>query len=356
MTNSLQTEYDSALQRDIVKFHNNGEDYRCVAQLNDRYHLTGVLAAGGFGVIYQAEDRRLFNKKVLIKANRYNRRYLRIPNNKAVDKEVEKQRERLEHERRMLLQAGQRDIAQAPLLLDEIHDLGLDLYGPHQADDGQTHYYAKNDLWRKEPFLVLNYINGLPMDAVLNTQDRSDDSLKAAFFRNQLFFVKSFIIQTGLILERFHQERKTPAGDRLAFIYQDLKPANVIFTREKNFMLIDFGSFALRINGQTDPGFARTGTLGYQPPEFSPNFPADKIDARADVFTLGATVYHMLTRQAPRADAQDQSVFDTDLLNKLPNDWRNWFLKATHIDLSQRFVSMQEAVGLAYHLPVSKGS
>ena len=350
MAHSLSPVYDQQLQRDVVEFKKKDETYRCVAQLGNRYKLTGLLSVGGFGVIYEAIDTRLSDKKVLIKANRYERRHLRVPNNMAVVKEVEKQRERLEHERRMLLQAQKRDIAQAPLVLEEIKDLGLDLYGPHQADNGQSHYYDLQDLWRQEPFLVLSYVGGLPLDVIMDNQ--TENLLKDTFFRNQWHFTKSLIIQIGRLLQRFHQENKNAQGQLLSFIYQDLKPANIIFTWEKNFILIDFASFAVRVNGKTQPEFARTGTLGYQPPEFAPSYPADLIDARADVFALGATVYHIMTQQAPRANAQGQSVFDEQAIKKFPEPWQQWLEKATHNDLSQRYANMESAIKEAYNLPI----
>ncbi len=350
MPDTLTPVYDQQLQREVVEFKRNNETYRCVAQLGNRYKLTSLLSVGGFGVIYEAIDKRLYDKKVLIKANLYNRRSLKVPNNNAVAKEVEKQRERLEHERRMLLQAQKRDIAQAPLLLEEVRDLGLDLHGPHQSDNNQSHYYELQDLWRQEPFLVLSYVNGLPLDAVIS--DHTSDALKHTFLKKRWFYTKSLIIQIGSILQRFHQEDFSASGDKLSFIYQDLKPANIIFTREKQFILIDFGSFALRKNGKTDARFARTGTLGYQPPEFTPRYPADLIDARADVFALGATVYHLMTLQAPQANDRDLSVFDEQALKKLPEPWQQWLAKATHSDLSQRYPDMKSAIGGAYHLPV----
>ena len=348
--NSLKAVNDQRLKREIVEFHRNGENYRCLATLANRYKLTGLLSVGGFGVIYQAIDTRLFNKKVLIKANRYDRRHLSVPNNNAVIQEVETQRHRLEHERRMLLQAQARDISQAPLVLEEIKDLGLDLYGPHKADDGQSHYYELKDLWKVEPFLVLSYVDGLPLDVILDKKTKH--LVKDTFFRNHWGFTKSFIIQTAKIFQRFHRQDKGAKGNLFSFIYQDLKPANLIFSWEKNFVLIDFGSFAVRVNGQTQPNFAKTGTLGYQPPEFTPNYPTDKIDARADVFVLGATVYHMMTQQAPRADAQGKSVFDDQAINKLPKQWQSWIKKSTHNDLSQRYQTMQEALKDAFELPI----
>ena len=352
MAQSLSPVYDQQLQRDVIEFNKKGENYRCVAQLGKRYELTGLLSVGGFGVIYEAIDKRLFDKKVLIKANRYDRRHLRVPNNMAVVREAEKQRERLDHERRMLLQAQARQIAQAPLVLEEIKDLGLDLYGPHQADSGQSHYYDVQDLWREEPFLVLSYVNGLPLDVILDDQTKSP--LKTTFFNNRFNFTKSLIIQIGKMLQRFHQEDKNINGNQLSFIYQDLKPANIIFTWEKNFILIDFGSFAVRVNGKTQADFARTGTLGYQPPEFAANYPVDLIDARADVFALGATVYHVMTLQAPRANAQGQSVFDAQAIERLPEPWRLWLNKATHNDLSQRYATMREAISAVFEIPATR--
>lgn len=336
--------FDPKLARDVLEFYKNGEYYRCVKVLKSRYEITGLLSVGGFGVIYEAKDRHLYGKKVLVKTNRYDQRDLKIPNNKKVLDQVKMQRDRFVHERKMLLHAQSRKVAQAPVLIDEIIDYGVDLFGPHESESGQAHYYDMDVLYKVEPYLVLSYQNGKPVDSI------SQEDL--FFTQYRLKNAKSIIFQIGNILKSFHEEQDYQ-GKKLSFVYQDLKPANIIWTKEKTFSLIDFGSFAIRVDGVTKPNFARTGTPGFQPPEFSNyGFPVDKIDARADIFSLGATIYYVITGVPPRVNHNNLTEFDSDALNQLLPQWRHWLEKCTHININERFSSMDEAIKFSRDLPL----
>lgn len=341
---SLKPYRDPDLDRNVIEVTQDGAVYRIPARLgpDGRYEVTGVLSVGGFGVVYQGSDRRLFDKPVLIKAIRYNRRHLRVPNNRAALKDVNEQRERFDHERKMLLAGYRRGIGGIPILLDVVQDLGLDLHGPHTDDQGNLHYYGLDDQWRSEPYLILSHVTGRPMSKVLDQE---------FFTRNRLGNTQQVILQVGRMLAAFHDDEERQ-GRRISFIYQDLKPDNIIFTREKQPVLIDFGGFAVRIDGQTLPKFARTGTPGYQPPEFLDGTTVDRLDARADVFSLGMTVYHLLGGMAPKADAQGYSQCDPAMMSQFPPTWRAWIEQATHADRHQRFATMTQAIKPAYQLPL----
>lgn len=341
----LKSYRDSDLNRNVIEIKRDGAVYRIPVRIGPegRYEITHVLSIGGFGVVYRGHDRRLFNKPVLIKALRYSRRHLRVPNNRAVLKDVEAQRQRFEHERKMLLAGYRRGIGGIPILLDVVSDLGLDLYGPHSDDQGGQHHYSLDEQWRNEPYLILSHVTGSPLSKVLDDE---------RFTRNRLGNTKQVILQVGRMLAAFHREEKRQ-GKRIGFIYQDLKPDNIIFTHEKQPVLIDFGGFAVRIDGQTQRDFARTGTPGYQPPEFLDGTTYDRLDARADVFSLGMTVYHLLGGQAPKADAQGYSLCDPAVMNQLPPPWRAWIEQATKADRQQRFASMEQAIEAAHQLPLN---
>jgi predicted Ser/Thr protein kinase len=99
---------------------------------------------------------------------------------------------------------------------------------------------------------------------------------------------------------------------RLGIVHRDLKPANVLIDRYGSAHLADFG---LATAGASDPGSTRTlvrgsvepspglsvagsvmGTLPYMPPE---QLRGEPLDQRADVYGLGATIYHLLTGSPP---------------------------------------------------------
>lgn len=79
-------------------------------------------------------------------------------------------------------------------------------------------------------------------------------------------------------------------------IHRDIKPANIILTTSGAVYLVDFG-IAKQENPtkQTSLG-ARVVTPGYSPPE---QYSLGRTDARSDIYSLGATLYAMLTGYEP---------------------------------------------------------
>jgi response regulator RpfG family c-di-GMP phosphodiesterase len=86
---------------------------------------------------------------------------------------------------------------------------------------------------------------------------------------------------------------------RLGLIHRDIKPSNVIVTPDGQAKLLDFGLARLPGEERLTRTGAQLGTVGYMAPEQSRN--AHAVDARADVFGLGATLFYALTGQAPFA-------------------------------------------------------
>jgi serine/threonine-protein kinase len=78
-------------------------------------------------------------------------------------------------------------------------------------------------------------------------------------------------------------------------IYRDLKPANLMLDdKSSRVMLVDFG--IARIVRPTEKGVTAIGTMGYAPPELF----AGKVEPRSDIYSLGATMFHMLTGSDPQ--------------------------------------------------------
>lgn len=126
--------------------------------------------------------------------------------------------------------------------------------------------------------LVMEYIEGVSLDKVLEKKGACSekDVLK---WGQQLCDVLSYL------------HSQTPA-----IIYRDMKPANVMLKPDGDIVLIDFG-MAREFKRQNKHDTTHLGTHGYAAPEqYSGN---RQSDARTDIYSLGVTLYHLVTGHDP---------------------------------------------------------
>jgi serine/threonine-protein kinase len=97
-------------------------------------------------------------------------------------------------------------------------------------------------------------------------------------------------------------------------VHRDLKPQNLFLHQPSGaedprgtWKILDFGVGKLQGSGATLTGLAIVGTPGYMAPE---QVRGGNVDARADVFALGAVVYRTLTGRPPFGVSEVQAVFD----------------------------------------------
>lgn len=92
-------------------------------------------------------------------------------------------------------------------------------------------------------------------------------------------------------------------------LHLDLKPANILVTRDGRVKVADFGIAAL--TDATGRAQGASGTLGSMPPE---QLRGEPVDERTDVWALGALMYELLTRANPfDAETAEGSLFKIEV-------------------------------------------
>lgn len=311
-----------------------------------RYEIVDVLSTGGFGAIFVAEDRKLWRKKCLVKVNKYDGQFFQSPN-VALDvmlDEIHPQRHRIEFERNVLATAQKRNITGVPVLIDSVTAPNPEIYGPHEAPDGTTFIHDAPELYEEETYLVLQYIQG---------QTLKDACTGPIWPNRRLHNAKQVILQVGRVLKALHAWEEQ-GGQEIRYIYQDLNPANVIWTPEYELMVIDFGACVACSKDSVYLQNTWSYTPGYAPPELmrnedNPSAVDDVFTPQLDVFSLGATVWHLLAGRAPDDPRMVDAPHPLDDLDA-PDCWKEWLTKSLAESRDDRFSDMQEAIDAAHTL------
>lgn len=98
---------------------------------------------------------------------------------------------------------------------------------------------------------------------------------------------------------------------RIGLVHRDLKPSNIMVTAEGRAKLLDFGLVLHPQRRITEPGSV-LGTVGYMAPEQARE--PHLVDSRADIFSLGASMYLALTGKEP-FPSSDNAI--SDIMDRL---------------------------------------
>lgn len=136
-------------------------------------------------------------------------------------------------------------------------------------------YFTHNE----RSYLILEYIHGKDLESLL---DDSDD----LFMPDE---VTGWSIEICDVLQYLHDHQPE------TIIFRDIKPSNIMINQHNHIVLIDFG---IAKHFQSGEKGTMIGTEGYSPPEQY----RGEATILADIYALGATLHHLLTRQDPRLE------------------------------------------------------
>jgi eukaryotic-like serine/threonine-protein kinase len=212
--------------------------------LNSRYEIVRRIGGGGMGAVYLAKDRNLGDAP------------------RAVKEMVESHLDPVQHEKAI------GDFKRESLLLTSLEHPCIPTIYDYFYDETLSRFY-----------LVMKYISG---------GDLASRMRSSAGGRLDEKTVADWGMQVADVLEYLHSRPK-------AIIYRDLKPANLMIDGNSGrVMLIDFG--IARWVTQQEKGVTAVGTMGYAPPELF----SGRVEPASDVYSLGATMFHLLTGSDPQ--------------------------------------------------------
>jgi serine/threonine-protein kinase len=224
--------------------------------LRSRYRIVDLIGQGGMGAVYRAEDLRLQGRHCALKEI--------LPELGSMPETLAQTREQFYREASVLARL---DHATLPKVSD---------YFSHEGRE----------------YLVMDYVPGPDLREILNDARR-----KGRFLSEKT--VLGWARQLCDALEYLHNQEPP-------VLHRDIKPSNIKLTPRGQLKLVDFGLVKLLVtdDSRTVTVVQGRGTVQYTPLE---QYGGDTghTDVRADIYSLGATLYHLLTGKPP-ADAKER--------------------------------------------------
>ena len=299
---------DHTLVSDRVRKLSEIEVRDIIGRLDDQFEFRELLGQGGMGAVVRAYDRQL-DREVAIK--------LIVGDSLTND-------------------ARQEIIRESKAVAKVKSDHIIDIYSVSNVD-------ATNE---SPPFLVLELVEGLSLSQLIRNRKHLEPELSAEFTKQ---------IARGLA-----------AAHENGLVHCDIKPANVLIEQIKDsesvtrwrVKIADFGlarATESQRGSKQDPLQALSGKIAGTPAYMSLEQLTDpkNVDHRTDIYSLGATLYEMMTGEPPfrgskyrilREIQLEGIVPPRQLDEHLPRDLESICLKAMSNDPRQRYQTALELV------------
>jgi serine/threonine protein kinase len=253
--------------------------------LQSRYRILGIIGMGGMGAVYQARDLHFPNVPRLCAVKEMI--------NIAQDQQLREQTiKNFEREAEILATLNHPSIPQ-------IYD-----------------YFSFGD----RAYLVQEYIQGRDLEALLNSIE--------GFL--SVDHIRQWATEICDVLSYLHNHTPEP------IVFRDMKPSNVMIDQHQRVRLIDFGIAKQFQLGQQG---TMIGTEGYSPPEQYKGIASPA----GDIYALGATLHHLLTKRDPRLEPPFS--FDQKPISaynpSVPDAFAAVVMRSLNYDSEQRYASAE---------------
>ena len=261
--------------------------------LQARYRIVRVLGGGGQGAVYLAEDLQQNRLHVAVKEMR----------SEAEASGDETDAATAAEDRQQLLDSFNRESA----ILQALHHPNMPTFTDAFTREGR-------------PYLVMEFIAGESLEKKI--EKRNGQALPE---REALYYG----IQIAQILRYLHDQRPP-------IIFRDVKPANIMVMPNSQCKLIDFGiARTYKVGKHKDT--VSMGTAAYAPFE---QFGKGQTDARSDIYSLAATLYHLLTGRPPTPATTPTGLRDSN--PAVSPQTEALIIKAMDKDMARRPQTMME--------------
>lgn len=203
-----------------------------------RYEIQGLLGEGAMGSVFMGYDPHL-ERHVAIKTMR--------AGNISDPKDLVEFKERFFQESRVYARLNHPNIV-------NVFDCGID---------------------EKEPFLVMEYVEGKPLQNHIRDQGES-----------RYKFCLDILARIASGLDYAHEE---------GVVHRDIKPGNILVDPQNRPKILDFGLAKLNDSNLTQTGLF-LGTPNYSSPE---QVVSGRVDFRSDLYSFSTLAYEMLTNRLP---------------------------------------------------------